>query len=74
MNSRTEPRRDRSPFFVVLLLLLAVPGKAFGYLDPGTGSLLIQVTIGAVAAGLAVCKLYWRKISNVFRKSEQKMD
>jgi hypothetical protein len=61
-------------FFVVLAMLLAFPEQALAYLDPGTGSILIQVTIGALAAGLAVCRLYWRKITQIFRKTEESPD
>ena len=39
------------------------------YLDPGTGSLIIQAAVGAiVAAGLAL-KVYWFKIKDFFGKS-----
>ena len=38
------------------------------YLDPGTGSLIIQAAVGAiVAAGLAL-KVYWFKIQDFFGK------
>jgi hypothetical protein len=35
---------------------------AYAYLDPGTGSMLIQGIIGAVAAVGITLKLYWHKI------------
>jgi len=34
----------------------------YAYLDPGTGSMLIQGIIGAVAAVGVALKLYWHKI------------
>jgi len=49
---------------------------AFAYLDPGTGSIIIQSLIGAlVAAGIAL-KVYWTKIkySILERKSKSKND
>lgn len=33
--------------------------SAHAYIDPGTGTLLIQWIFGAVFAGLAVMKIYW---------------
>jgi hypothetical protein len=37
-----------------------------GYLDPGSGSLLLQALAGGVA-GIAVAgKFYWRRIKRVF--------
>lgn len=49
---------------------------AFAYLDPGTGSALIQSIIGVlVAAGIAL-KVYWTKIKFAIleRKSKLKTD
>lgn len=50
-----------------LLLLLMIAGvceSAFAYIDPGTGSLLLQGLLAAVVGALAGIKFYWRKISN----------
>ena len=48
--------------FFVIAALLALSIKAEAYLDPGTGSMLLQVVLGGVAAiGVAV-KLYWHKL------------
>jgi len=42
---------------------------AFGYIDPGSGSMFIQVILGAlVAVGVAI-RVYWEKIKfKLFRK------
>jgi hypothetical protein len=45
---------------VVLLSSLAAP--AFAYLDPGTGSMLLQVILGGIAAVGVALKLFWHKI------------
>ncbi len=40
--------------------------SAFAYLDPGTGSMILQVLLGGLA-GLALAgKLYWHKLLSVF--------
>ena len=57
----------RSSVVFALCLLVSVPEPVFAYIDPGTGSMLVQVTIGAIAAGLTLCKLYWKKIVGLFR-------
>ncbi len=44
----------------VLLLLFVTDSKA--YLDPGTGSMLLQVILGGVAAVGVAIKLYWHKL------------
>jgi hypothetical protein len=37
-------------------------GTAFGYLDPGTGSLILQSIVGGVAAAVVFGKFWWRRI------------
>ena len=39
------------------------------YIDPGTGSLVLQMIAGGVAAAAVTAKLYWRRIRGVFRPS-----
>ena len=39
-----------------------VPVTAFAYLDPGTGSMLLQVILGGVAAVAVALKLFWYRI------------
>lgn len=51
---------------VSLLLLGSMP--AYAYLDPGTGSIMLQMILGGLA-GLAVAvKLYWARIVEVFER------
>jgi hypothetical protein len=37
----------------------------FGYIDPGTGSMLLQVIIGGVAAAAVGFKLFWSRILDI---------
>lgn len=46
-------------FITVLLLLMFT--DAVAYLDPGTGSMLLQVILGGIAAVGVAIKLYWHK-------------
>jgi hypothetical protein len=36
--------------------------KTFGYIDPGSGSLVIQVLIGALVGVGITLKIYWYKL------------
>ncbi len=54
-----------------LFCFLTLTGPAYAYLDPGTGSILIQGLIGAVAAGLAFFKFYWHRLKSVLRPKTQ---
>jgi hypothetical protein len=47
---------------VALLCLVFLPINAFAYLDPGTGSAMLQGILGAVAAIAMVLKLYWHRV------------
>ena len=40
---------------------LFLPQASFAYIDPGTGSLLIQWIFGMVVAGFALANLYWHR-------------
>lgn len=53
-----------------LILFVFFSKPAHAYLDPGTGSMIIQATIGACLAALYAIKVYWRKIVTFFKKNE----
>ncbi len=46
--------------------------KAFAYLDPGTGSIILQAILGAIAAGATWCSMYWQKVKKFFSKKTKK--
>ena len=37
------------------------------YLDPGTGSMLVQLIVGGFAAAGVAIKLYWRRLMRLLR-------
>jgi hypothetical protein len=49
---------------LVALWALAPPIQA--YLDPGTGSTLVQGVIGSVAIAAGLVSYYWRRVRNFF--------
>ncbi len=46
--------------------VLASPGRARAYLDPGTGSYLFQILIAGLIGGLFAIKIFWVKIKGFF--------
>jgi hypothetical protein len=48
------------------VLLLAFAGEAHAYIDPGTGSYIIQIVIGGVLAALFALKVYWARVKLFF--------
>ena len=47
------------------LVLGMSTSSAFAYLDPGTGSMILQVLLGGVAGVALAGKLYWHKLLSV---------
>ena len=52
--------------FVLSLVFFVFPQKAYAYLDPGTGSFILQVLIAALLGGLFAIKIFWNKIKIFF--------
>jgi hypothetical protein len=57
-----------SMLVILALFLLTLPQRAYAYLDPGTGSYLLQLLIaGLLGASMAV-KIFWGNIKAFFSK------
>ena len=56
---------------MVITLLLILPVPSFAYLDPATGSMIIQGIIGAIAGLFVAVKLYWGKLTSLFSRQEK---
>ena len=56
--------------FVLCLAVLTQP--AYAYLDPGTGSLLLQGIIGGIAASVTVVSLYYGRMKAAFSRMMHK--
>ena len=52
--------------------LISYTSPAYAYLDPGTGSMLLQGLIAGLAAFISVVSIYWQKVKSFFVK--QKID
>ena len=61
-------------FKIILLIFIffAPSANAYAYLDPGTGSMIIQALLGVLAAVGAYITLYWKKFKNLINKIFQK--
>lgn len=54
--------------FLVLLILTSIITPAYAYLDSGTGSMIIQMLFAGAAGLLAILKLYWEKVKNLWKR------
>jgi hypothetical protein len=51
-----------------LVATVLFPPKAYAYVDPGTGSYILQVVIAGIAAGSFALKLFWGRIRTFFSR------
>jgi hypothetical protein len=56
-----------SMLLLVGVLVAAFERPAHAYLDPGSGSMLMQLLLGGVAGVAVIVKLYWRGLLSFLR-------
>ena len=58
--------------FLILLLFfnLFFLSKAQAYIDPGSGSIILQALLGALVAAGASISIYWNKLKDFFKKDK----
>lgn len=59
---------------MVLAYPAAVALPAQAYLDPASGSLLLQILLGGIAGVAVAVKLYWHKLLGLFGIKKQDHD
>jgi hypothetical protein len=62
MTRPTEQRTAAVLTGAALSLLFAAPSHA--YLDPGTGSIILQSLLAGIAVGIGVLRLYWQRFKS----------
>ena len=59
---------------MMLFILLVLNQKAFGYIDPGTGSYVIQMLLAALFGALFAIKVFWTRLKSFFRSIFSKVN
>ena len=59
-------------FSIIIYILISVNASA--YIDPGSGSILLQALIGGLAAAGATLSIYWEKLKSFFSKKIRKKE
>jgi hypothetical protein len=55
-----------------IVLLAGIPARLDAlYIDPGTGSIVLQVMIGGLLAAVATTRLYWNRLRSFFRREKK---
>ena len=53
---------------VMIMFIFFLNDNAHAYLDPGSGSIILQAILGFIAAALATASYYWTKLKIFFSK------
>jgi hypothetical protein len=61
-------------FILLSFVFFSLSTKAYAYLDPGTGGIILQAIIGAIAATSLTIKIYWQKIKAFLKKKIKNKD
>ena len=65
----------KKTLYLTIILFIFNTNQAFAYLDPGTGSIILQAILGFIAAALAYFSFYWNKVkiflSKLFKKDKK---
>jgi len=75
INKRKEMKTSKRPLITIVTftaLLLCFPLLIYAYIDPGTGSYIIQIVIAAFIGISLAIRIFWKKIKiffiNIFQK------
>ncbi len=57
----------KTSLLLVLYFVWLFEARTDAYLDPGSGSMLVQLLLGGVAGAAVIMKLGWERFKDVFR-------
>ena len=58
---------------IISLSFFILTTKAHAYLDPGTGSIILQAIVGAFAAFYTSIYIFWARVKNFYKKIFKKI-
>jgi len=70
MSNNSKLTITLTAFFILVLFTK----KAYAYLDPGTGSMMIQALLAVVAAVSVSIGMFWRRLRSFFSHFFSKKD
>ena len=59
----------KSVILISVYIFFSMQAKSYAYLDPGTGSIILQALLGFFAAAGASIVLYWKKLKSFLSKT-----
>jgi hypothetical protein len=64
----------KARILLVIYFVWMSQAQVEAYLDPGSGSMLVQLLLGGVAGAAVIMKLGWERFKDMFRSSSAKRD
>lgn len=61
-------------FMFILMFTLTFAHIAYAYLDPGSGSYMLQILLGTLVAGFFAIKQYWHRLKYFFKERFRKKE
>ncbi len=61
-------------FMFILMFTLTFAHNAYAYLDPGSGSYMLQILLGTLVAGFFAIKQYWHRLKYFFKERFRKKE
>ncbi len=58
----TSPRTTRKAWILVYMAALLGAQNAYGYLDPGSGSVVMQAIVAALIGASLAIKMFWQRL------------
>lgn len=52
----------------IVFFELIFPRRAWAYLDPGTGSLILQIVFAGILGAIFTFKMWWRRVIDFLRE------
>ena len=59
---------------IALIFTLLLSPNAHAYLDPGSGSYMLQILLGTLVAGFFAIKQYWHRLRYFFKERFRKKE
>jgi hypothetical protein len=62
----------KASLLVIVYFVWLSETQVDAYLDPGSGSMLVQLLLGGVAGAAVIVKLGWQRFRDIFRSGADK--
>ena len=58
--------KELTVILMSIFLVLIFVNHSYAYIDPGTGSIILQATLAAIVGSAVTIKLFWQRIKIFF--------